>query len=593
MRVHLSWPMTVIAAVAMTLVIAIGSGGGAGAQSIPTDPQGGCPVTPAKFASWFESGAPAANGVVKPADSTTFPDIPNCTFFDWSKQMFLWLTSPAPSRYGGGSRIFNSPVFFDVSPPDSNGQRTLSQHEPGFIKFFRVRMNKPGPHNLPVIVDKTHRLFEVQAAKIGPTGKPIVVNAQNREIEVSRIAVGANRKAQFFDATNKAVAGAKPKVLPTRPAVVSRPTVSARGTTIAAKSLPTAEIRLAQQFVIDKRPIFVDLLGNVIDTEEGQALTDAALMTQGHSLVYFATMVNDVYAYFLTGNKNNAFNPAFTTFPMVQADLTKIAAYAATKNVTFPDGVALAIEVKSAWVEASTLSNPGDYITMNATVPSYNTANAAQWVPNGTRNVTLALVSIHVVGSTKGHPEMIWATFEHFGSTPNATYKYNSTTGLKTVPQDAGGPWLFARTPPTAPFNCEHMKWDTTNNDIVAVQPPGNCSSPVPGTVSPSDTLRTNPFGIAGTNASFNTMLISSHNTTQVPGNDIRNKYFMTGATWTPFGIPPTASNGVGTNVLANSALETYTQNMNCFACHLGFNMLGDPGGGGLSHIYGPIKKLF
>ena len=349
---------------------------------------------------------------------------------------------------------------------------------------------------------------------------------------------------------------------------------------------------LAQMFMIDRRAIFVDLLGNAIDTEQGQAGLDAAMMSQGKSLVYFATMVNDVYAYFLTGNKNGAFSPAFTTFPITAGDLTKISNFAATKSVTFPDGIALAIEVKSAWVEASTLPNPTAYITMNATVPSYNTANPAQWVPNGTKNVTLALVSIHVVGSTKSHPEMIWATFEHFGSTPNAAYTYNSTTGPKTVPQSTAGTWLFSKTGATGQFNCQHMTVDLSNGNINAVQPSASCVPPVPGTVSPSDTPRTNPWGMPGNSATSNTQLISSHNTTQVPGGDVRNQYFMTGATWTPFGVPPTGNNSVGTSHLANSALETYTQSLNCFGCHLG-NMLGDPGGGGLSHIYGPLKPLF
>src|SRR6266849_3167741 len=124
---RLSWAASAIAAFAMTLVIAIGvSGRGARAQTIPTDPQGGCPVAAGTFAQWFETGVPALNGVVKPADSVAFPGVPNCDFYSWSKQMFLWLTSPAPSRYGGGSRIFNSPVFFDVSPPDANNVRTFS-----------------------------------------------------------------------------------------------------------------------------------------------------------------------------------------------------------------------------------------------------------------------------------------------------------------------------------------------------------------------------------------------------------------------------------------------------------------------------------
>ena len=128
----------------------------------------------------------------------------------------------------------------------------------------------------------------------------------------------------------------------------SAPPLPGRGN-VAAKAVPQPALRLAQQFTIGRRNIFVDLLGNVIDTEEGQAGTNAALMSQGKSLVYYATMVNDVYAYFLTGNKKNAFSPAFTTFPITQGDLTKIETFAATKSVTFPIARA-AIEVKSAWV---------------------------------------------------------------------------------------------------------------------------------------------------------------------------------------------------------------------------------------------------
>ncbi len=45
--------------------------------------------------------------------------------FQISEQMFLWLISPAPAKYGGGGggRIFNSPAFYDVSPPDASGTR--------------------------------------------------------------------------------------------------------------------------------------------------------------------------------------------------------------------------------------------------------------------------------------------------------------------------------------------------------------------------------------------------------------------------------------------------------------------------------------
>src|ERR1700679_4098271 len=108
---------------------AVAGAGMLSAQTIPNNAQGACPVTAATFNSWFASCTPALNGVVNPANSVTFPAIPNCSFYAWSKQMFLWLNSPAPATYGGGGgRIFDSPTFYDVSPANSSGQRTFIAH---------------------------------------------------------------------------------------------------------------------------------------------------------------------------------------------------------------------------------------------------------------------------------------------------------------------------------------------------------------------------------------------------------------------------------------------------------------------------------
>ena len=67
-------------------------------QTLPTDAGSSCAtsLTPVEFNGWFESGAVSLNGAVKPASSVQFPDVPNCSFYKWSEQMFLWLTSPAP-----------------------------------------------------------------------------------------------------------------------------------------------------------------------------------------------------------------------------------------------------------------------------------------------------------------------------------------------------------------------------------------------------------------------------------------------------------------------------------------------------------------
>ena len=78
--------------------------------------------------------------------------------------------------------------------------------------------------------------------------------------------------------------------------------------------------------------------------------------------------------------------------------------------------------VKSSWVVAAELPNLKTYITTMATVETYDRSNPDHWLPMGQQTVLLALVGMHVVGSTNGnpangtpngHPEMIWATFEH------------------------------------------------------------------------------------------------------------------------------------------------------------------------------------
>ena len=262
------------------------------AQTIPTDPQSSCTVTPAMFSSWFQTGTPALNGVVNPANSITFSNSPNCSFYQWSKQMFLWLTSPAPSIYGGGARIFDSPTFFDVSPPDASGKRTFIPHVNGRLRFFGLRAAKVGPGGFPIIFDKRGRMLEVHPAKLSAEGKPLVRNAAGKEIEVEKISI-VKGKAVFTDKASKRILSAKP-ILPARPMLLEK----------NIKVLPrqVANLIQVQRFMIGNRPIFIDPAGNVIDTEEGQA-DGGVLMTQNSSLVYYATMVNDVYAYFLTGDQ--------------------------------------------------------------------------------------------------------------------------------------------------------------------------------------------------------------------------------------------------------------------------------------------------
>jgi hypothetical protein len=570
---------SVLAAVAL-----VSSGQLASAQTIPADAQATCTVTPAQFKGFFEGGNVVVNGVVDPANSVAFTDIPNCPFYQWSEQMFLWLTSPAPPTYGGGGgRIFDSPVFFDVSPPDSQtGQRTFIPHFPGFIRHLNVRAAQAGPNGFPVLFDKTGRLLQVTPPQTGPNGLPLIRNAAGDLIEVGRATLGADKKPVFADAAGK--------------------TIEHRlaATDARFRQLPPGRVVSVHQFPINGIPILIDPNGNVIDTEEGQA-DGGVQVAQTGSLVYYVTMVNDVYAYFLTGLKDQQINTN-NQFPTSQADLNQITAFAALHGKTFIDPNALAIEVKSAWVEAGGLPNLSSYITMTATVPTYDKSNPLKWVPNGEKTVELALVGMHVVGSTAGHPEMIWSTFEHFGNTPNAAYTYESTSGQKTVAQSTAGTWLFAVSNATAPFNVARQQFLAPDICVTSVQ--GGCGNS--GTICPSNTLRSKAWGAAsnvspnpidGSTTASNTEIISINNSIRgmMPNGDVRNNYFMTGATWTIGGAAPNGSNEVGTSQLANTTMETFQQGpdntttnggSNCFDCHTSNKT-------GVSHVFGALKKLF
>jgi hypothetical protein len=561
----------------------------ASAQAIPADAKATATVPAATFASWFETGSPSLNGVVNPANSVTFsnnPGLKNVDFYQWSEQMFLWLTSPTPPRYGGGSgRIFSSPVFFDVSPPDASGNRTFIPHVNGRIRRLNLRTAQPGPHGLPVIMSKAGRMFEIAPARLDAGGKSLLLNGEGKPVTIGRMTLDSEKKLVFLDDQGKTIVGARP-ILP--------PELN--------KGL------IAQKLLIDKSIVFLDPSGKVIDTEEGQAGGNGVLLTQSGSLIYYSTIVNDVYAYFLTGTKDGGITPAPTQFPTAQADLNKIVAFAGLPGphkTTFPDPEALCVELKTSWVETAGLPNAGTYITTTGTVPTYDRTDPKHWVANGQKTVELALVGMHVVGSANGHPEMIWASFEHFGNSPNAAFTYNPTAGPspKTIAQDTSGTWLFCATGASGSFN--NVLESASGADILStgVNP-----------IGPGNILREHPFGgasnqdpnpLVGSIAESNTQVISMNNSVlgQLVGGDLRKNYFFLGATWTEGGAAPSASfpsgNVVGTSQLSNTTMETFQQgtatfgpSQSCFGCHSATNASGNPSTG-ISHVFNGLAKLF
>jgi hypothetical protein len=73
----------------LTIVAAATSGSPGLAQTVPSDPDVACSFPATTVNGWFKSGSAALNGVVNPANSVSFPNTPNCSFYQWSYQMFL------------------------------------------------------------------------------------------------------------------------------------------------------------------------------------------------------------------------------------------------------------------------------------------------------------------------------------------------------------------------------------------------------------------------------------------------------------------------------------------------------------------------
>ena len=348
----------------------------------------------------------------------------------------------------------------------------------------------------------------------------------------------------------------------------------------------------------------VDKTGKIV-SEEGQA-TDDVLMDANGNLVYYISMVNDVYAEFL--NAVNEKKMSGDKFPTTKAEKDSIFNFAQKNGVTLKNPNALAIEIKTSWVEASSLSAVNEFLTIEAIVPIYKKKNNAIWVINGERKIKLALVGMHIVGSANGHPEMIWATFEHKRNTPNAAYQYLNKDGItETVLADEGKNWLFNNNLKDS-TNISHMVF--SGDSIIAKK--GH-------TISPSNTLRTKPWGSSvdvkpnaedASPAASNSEIIAINNAviSKLKGNDVRKNYIFIGATWTANGVGPNgysynpkvdslkvAGVAIGASQLANSTMETYAQNGDkyntygtCFSCHSNKEGLKP---GDLSHVFNALLR--
>ncbi len=551
----------------------------------PTNALNSCTVTDSLFNTWFNGGKATENGLVKPVNSVTFEHNNNCNFYQWSMQMFLWMTSPVDGFYAYGNTVMESPVFYDVSP-ENNKVRTLIPHQQGSLLRAYSTITEFGTNKLPLFKTKDGRMLELLMHAEGADNFK-VSGEKGLAMELGSVEM-QNNKAVFKDKKGKLIQAAK----------------------LAVDGLSRSE-QVAHGFNINGLLKVFDQDGNVIETEEGQAGSNAALMAQNKSLVYYITMVNDVYAYYCSGVVSSSLNPNY--FPVSQPALDSVLHFAKKNGWPAPkDSNALAIELKTSWVEAVNLADSNSYVTIYATIPTYSQVSNTQWLPVGQRKAKLAMVGMHIVGGLNNHPEMVWASFEHINNAPNAAYSYlNTQSVVVNVPQDTGTKWLFSNNAADINPNTQFMNVSSDTINAISTY-----------SIAPSNVLRTKPFCVASdgnqpnqedvTAAASNSELLSINNNIRqlLVGKDVRKNYFLLGATWTNSGAAPngqsySASNtangvAIGTSQLANSTMETYfqggtiyTKYGSCFSCHSGkVNNVYSLNPNQLSHVFNAISAL-
>ncbi|MDA7426656.1 hypothetical protein [Thalassococcus lentus] len=329
----------------------------------------------------------------------------------------------------------------------------------------------------------------------------------------------------------------------------------------------------------------------------GQAGGGDVLINANNSLVYYGVHANDIYAWFRTGTVNGALSELGDDFPTTEDQVNLIVEYAIDNGAEITDTRASTMELKTSWVDASTVTK-ADFVTAQAVVPTYDETGDT-WVVTGTETIELALVGMHIAAPVLGHPELVWISYEHINNAPMADYVYTTTGGDQSlVAYNASGTWTF------------DVDATYTPDVIVpnaAQQSDGSIKAKNGGPIGPVKVAQKNPWGVApgpNNDAGNNTDLVSLN--VSVMGmlsalSDVRANYYQIGGIWTSEGqLPLSGTDGTirGGLRLANSTMETFHQypdhngftSENCFTCHSVSDRTSP--GVNVSHIFGSLNPL-
>ena len=210
--------------------------------------------------------------------------------------MFLWMTSQRPP--GGGSHVFSSPLFYAVEAVGGGARRLRPQK------------------------DNTLPNFAPNISLLGGAGQEVVFDSTGKVHNIIRPQAGANNNLLFRNKLNEIGCGIAGSDIGKRQAAVARQDGKGARRQGSADGAPLLEdasgkaITLRNATVlVDNEPRLVTTDGDVVELGQAGGRNDAVLMAQNGSLVYYLIQVNDVFAYFKTGEANTGLTPAPTEFP--------------------------------------------------------------------------------------------------------------------------------------------------------------------------------------------------------------------------------------------------------------------------------------
>ena len=268
-----------------------------------------------------------------------------------------------------------------------------------------------------------------------------------------------------------------------------------------------------------------------------EAGDEKPLVAQSGQMVQFDLRLNRSYYDYITKNQlwnTKGFNAMCTN---IDAPVEK----------TDPADPLGALELKTAWLPMACNPATNQYLCS----------------PDG----KYGLIGFHLVQKISDHQEWIWATFEHVSNAPDCT-ALGSTAPV--------GNWSL--------YNGKHQPCGGPGQPACSAAMCSPACNVYQETGGPSNVCRQTPIVTDGTESTGGGPLVVSlnqsvHSLIANSGLLALKNYNLVGTLWFRPGLtappaqgssnPPAGQTFIGSTELANTTMETYLQNTNCYSCHV------------------------